>query len=401
MAENNSSELSIEYSFKAGNQSNSKSSSAKSTSAEAPSTRWWESYAVRYFIGFVVGAICVATLVIDLGLLKQAEGFFLQTFGLNTTAQSSIKPDWTSVLLILCLLGFCYCYVASTPITVLHFGRYGHGRLDAHARHFWFGWSLAIIFSSIFGFPSGQIFLFFNGLLFFWGWIASRQLIISPQYEIEKAGSDIEKRKNAENLLPNTLKILIEQSLWWALIVWGGHSLMMWCISIFHPQVLAPHVQALWLFSAPFFWIGISQYFVLGRLFTEHEKIYAFYANLFEARRQENAKDVRDSYSHLREHSNAVFIVVVELSILACLLALRRTVDDGNNSSTPITMEYLKWGFCGLAIWMLPTVFLWGRANAFEKQFATYPERFLSREAGEESGQIDSSMSDPRSGINR
>lgn len=119
----------------------SKPLTANGEHSELPSTRWWEAYAVRYFIGFVIGTVCVAILIEDLGLTSQLQK--LNSSGLQEIGSISY--------LLLAVLGLGYCYAASTPISVLHFGRYGRGCIDRHARHFWFGWLLSIVFFSIFG----------------------------------------------------------------------------------------------------------------------------------------------------------------------------------------------------------------------------------------------------------
>lgn len=126
----------------------------------------------------------------------------------------------------------------------------------------------------------------------------------------------------------------------------------------------------------PVFWIGFSQYFVLIRLLNQNKEFSDFYAKLFRARRQSNAKDVRDSYTHLREHSNSVFIVVVELAILALLTAFVNTARFFNLNNQLETL--LIWILFALAFWMVPTVFMWGRANAMERDFAEDPKKFLS-----------------------
>ena len=82
----------------------------------------------------IVGACCVGVLAIRLRLDSQSSFLFTQIFG------SAFKPDAASLYIPIALIGLGYCYVASTPITVLHLGRYSRWWLDSHSRHFWFGW---------------------------------------------------------------------------------------------------------------------------------------------------------------------------------------------------------------------------------------------------------------------
>lgn len=336
-----------------------------------PSTRWWESYAVRYFIGFVVGGICVAVLAHDLDLIEKVT---------QLLTGNKDKADWSPIFFVLAFLGFGYCYAASTPIAVLHFGRYKHGFVDGHARHFWFGWLIVILLAAILGtrqlglFPSLEILgvIIGAGLSFFV--FPSR---LEPPLASKSATCKKEKEKKKTlkcnwDIWGRARLLLIGQSLLWAIIIWCFAGRM---IGTLNPSIKAS-VEMLWLFGAPVIWIGISQYFVLLRLFVEDADIYDYYKKLFHARRQTNAKDVRDTYAHLREHSNSVFIVVVELAILSCLLALHKTFPEIKTTDDALH-GYFKWGFIGLVIWMLPTVFLWGRANAFEKKLGTDPGYFL------------------------
>lgn len=326
---------------------------------EAPTTRWWESYAVRYFIGFVVGSICVAILIKDLGLHDALASFL---------SKDKDGSDGGGSLFLLAVLGLGYCYVASTPISVLHFGRYSYGWLDGHARHFWFGWLWVIFLFAFSGTASLGTDLKIEWAFFALGLIFTAILPVSPSHR----GHKFVLGPCGECFKDLPLLLLLAQSVFWGLIIKGGAGILIGTLAPTLPET----TKMMWLFGGPVFWIGFSQYFVLFRLFTEQAEVNAFYTKLFHARRQKNAKDVRDTYTHLREHSNSVFIVVVELAILACLLALHKSNPYGLSTALPFE-SYSQWAFLSLAIWMLPTVFLWGRANAFEKSFADNPKIFL------------------------
>lgn len=81
--------------------------------------KWWEYYAVRYFVGTVLGAAAVAFLNAEpaspfegqLAILDSKEATFL---GVGLVAA----------------LGFAFCYVASAPVLTLHATR-AHLRLSA------------------------------------------------------------------------------------------------------------------------------------------------------------------------------------------------------------------------------------------------------------------------------
>lgn len=112
--------------------------SEKSESAGS-NNRWWESYLVRYFLGFIVGTICIAVIAQFAGVIP---GFVM----LMQAIGGEPKPGVTSIVIAVALLGMAYCYIASTPITVLHAGRYSRGAVDRLSRFFWLGWVCALAF---------------------------------------------------------------------------------------------------------------------------------------------------------------------------------------------------------------------------------------------------------------
>jgi hypothetical protein len=122
---------------------------------------------------------------------------------------------------------------------------------------------------------------------------------------------------------------------------------------------------------------------VLWRLLFEQKEVEVFYKKLFHARRQPNARDVRDTYTHLREHSNSVFIVLVELCLLALIVALVQ-IHSTNVGALNLGKFFQILGV-GVAIWVLPTVFMWSRANAMESSFSGDPVGFLGLSVNDES----------------
>lgn len=337
--------------------------------AEAPSTRWWESYLVRYFVGFIVGSICVAVFAYQIQFFDDLIKIIFKS-----------QTDWTALIFVLSFMGIMYCYIASSPITVLHAGRYGRGFIDIHSRHFWIGWLITcpLYFLNIqkinsLSVSASLIILAVVSMIFI-SWLP-----VTKNYD--GLSLPISWKKDHElrcwwKSRPTRLFIL--QSLLWACLVLSLFTLFIYCLEnlLGHGKSLPVITKSLWLLSLPVFWIGFSQYFVLIRLLNQNKEFSDFYAKLFRARRQSNAKDVRDSYTHLREHSNSVFIVVVELAILALLTAFVNTARFFNLNNQLETL--LIWILFALAFWMVPTVFMWGRANAMERDFAEDPKKFLS-----------------------
>jgi len=346
---------------------NSQPNSGVVAPEETPSTRWWESYLVRYFIGFIVGAICIGILTSELSLYDRIVK--------PVVGSSNSETGWSALLITLGILGLGYCYVASTPITVLHYGRASQGWLDAHSRHFWFGWIIALVAINVWNISdsaSHPLRVYAITLLCI---ILIILLPVKKEFDRELLAR-IEWVKNLRTWLcgyPQLLLLL--QSAIWGALVWFSTAILV------HHHIMGPESSAainLWLLGAPVFWIGTVQYLVLARLITDsgEKDVDDFYKKLFHARRHLHAKGVRDTYTHLREHSNSVFIVVVELAILACLLALARAT-SGSGADTIDLSSYGQTVLIGLAIWMLPTVFMWSRANRLEKKFANNPDDFL------------------------
>ena len=326
------------------------SGTIKADVAETPSTRWWESYLVRYFIGFIVGCGCIIIFGLHLGV------FDTLIKHLASSANPTGKPDWSAITSLVVVTGLGFCYVASTPITVLHAGRYRRGWFDGHSRHFWFAWILlsALIFSI-------GVRHVGNNPVCEWLAIAIYCFLMMANHQSDKRIEDCHPRG-----------ALAFFTFMWFLFFWG----LIGRIFATFGSVLSDSAQRWWVLSMPVFWILVGQYTVLYRLLHEKEKFFAFYAKLFRARRMKNAKDVRDTYTHLREHSNSIFIVVIELTLFALFMAVSSTLSHKNIKSPPpeALVELLVFG---LVLWMVPTVFMWARANSLELEFSENPNSYL------------------------
>ncbi|MBR7793948.1 hypothetical protein KDM87_15250 [Undibacterium sp. FT147W] len=327
-------------------------SSAKNETAEVPSTRWWESYLVRYFIGFIVGCTCIVVFGLQTGTFDRLINH------LSTTNASNGKPDWSAITALVAILGLGFCYIASTPITVLHAGRYRKGWLDGHSRHFWFAWiSLCIIV------------LAFGGIKIIGNrptceWLAVAFSCVLMFATLIKNDNPIEKT-HPRLVFPLFTFI-------WLLFFWGAVGRIFGYLG----QGLSESAQRWWILSMPAFWILVGQYTVLYRLLHEKEAFFSFYAKLFKARRMKNARDVRDTYTHLREHSNSVFIVVIELALLALFMAISSSISSNKGKIIPNESLGALVVF-GLVVWMVPTVFMWARANSLEVEFSDNPKSYL------------------------
>ena len=72
--------------------------------------KWWEYYAVRYFVGTVIGALIISFLNVDT---------CSPYVGKLTLGDNAKEVSFLGVGLV-AALGFAFCYVASAPVLILH-----------------------------------------------------------------------------------------------------------------------------------------------------------------------------------------------------------------------------------------------------------------------------------------
>ncbi len=350
---------------------------------EPTNNRWWESYLVRYFLGFIVGAFCVVVLAWKFGLVAE---WLKATAVVKEQGKEPTKPDWSYISFAVALLGLGYCYLASTPITVLHAARYGRGGIGSLSRYFWFGWGIALVvsmvslgrFSALSWEPpiSGIVFVICVAASL--GLYKSRddEEIFPPVPADNVTGPRYRPKGEDGSALPtHSPTYQATQTLVFAFGIW---SLVSFFCGIWE-STTSPQTFQLLIFGTPVLWIGGMQYAVLWRLLGEEPMVNRFYAHLFHARRQEGGRDVRDTYSHLREHSNSIFVVLIELCWLALVLGLSSLDKLPVSSAKGPVHGGVPYVFFAVGIWMLPTVFMWSRANAMERFFSENPAVFLER----------------------
>jgi hypothetical protein len=118
----------------------------------------------------------------------------------------------------------------------------------------------------------------------------------------------------------------------------------------------------------------VSQYFTLAHLWLDETHYVCFTRKLAVARK--GAFELRETYTHLREHSNAVFIVVIELCLLALILGILRPYSgdlvklEGARSATGMP---LSTAIALVVMWLVPTIFMWARANRLERSLVLGP----------------------------
>jgi hypothetical protein len=76
---------------------------------------WWEFYFVRYFVGTALGAIIILLLATSTSPVFTSQGALAEI--LKTLKPEKFEP---SHLWLLATIGLAYCYLASSPVLVLH-----------------------------------------------------------------------------------------------------------------------------------------------------------------------------------------------------------------------------------------------------------------------------------------
>lgn len=326
--------------------------------------RWWESYLVRYFSGSIVGAICTAFIyqfsVWRLGEFRQFQ--FLKEFKTLSSDSETIK------IISFLAIGLVYAYLVSSPITVIHYGRAWRNNLEKHVRYFWLGWVLTmLLFAFSFTFLNLK-----NCISFSCFWVI---LILISLYILSQKKTCIFQKTTIKiktwSSCISLLKIIFFGILFFS-------SLML--LANFFELKNRPLIISALSFSIPIFFIGIMQYVTLYKILLKQNIINRFYRGLVKARAMKNSKDIRETYSHLREHSNATFIVLLELcftSLVIFMIDIYSTnLSKANISAVEIqnlNTTMLQTVLALIAFWLLPNLFMWSRANQLEMDFKNNP----------------------------
>lgn len=312
-------------------------------SSETQNPRWWEGYLIRYLIGSIIGAICV--LVVS-----------YQIYSVSTIEMQALIKNYdyknqslTTCIFILSIFGFSYCYIASTPIAILHLGRSKKTIMDKYARYFWISWLITSVMTIFIEQPFNDLKIYFCTV------IASAAAHI--KVNISKANLDEITKKYVTKLANIAIGVAIITSI---------QSLFF----LFFDLELSKNTKTLWTLGAPIAWIILGQYISLAQLLTNENESLLFYKNLFNSRKRTNTKDVRDTYTHLREYGNAIFIVAIELAALALIVAAINTkFQHGEFGSNEKSTQFILGTLTFIFIWITPGLFLWGRANVIESHF--------------------------------
>jgi hypothetical protein len=279
------------------------------------STRWWENYLVRYFLPSLAGMLIVLWLV--------------RFSGASLYVPQLLPNEWkdfgTAHLILWLLLGSLYCYIASYPALVFHATRI----LD---------------FRNV----NGQ----FTGLPYF---------LLNP-YGLSATFAAI------------AAVCAYYDSRWFAFV-----SVALFALT----QIL--RIWIVYATQGPF---GLAKDF--GARFPA-SIAYAYLRKLSKRRADfvtetktsggdgleelatsADAKDLVDSYRHLREHGNTAFIVLLELALCPVLYLVLEHQDGAFNKILFLTV---------LALWVLPSVLIHGLAQHLERRFSRF--KYSMEDTGE------------------
>lgn len=290
------------------------------TTASSPNQgRWWEGYLVRYLVGSLVGAVSLAILAVEI----KGDGHTVATYTKLINLFFD-KEKGTTAFIALFVGGGLYCYLASAPITVLHAGRM--------LKETWIRKAASSI----------------------WIFVSVVALITIGLITLDLIDLDIKKLSSGTTL---ALGVLAFPFLWILFAQW-----LTW-LAMTQDKISATGGNTYF----DLFVIAVSG----PKDTTNNSEFINYNRRLARQRTQSSSsKEIRETYSHLREHSNSIFIVVLEISLTASLVLLHRLL--GGNSPPHFWFIALL----GLLLWLTPNVLLWGQANRLEQDLADYPEEY-------------------------
>lgn len=314
-------------------------------------SKWWENYLVRYALGFVFAAVFSFFLlnkIIDYGNIKN----------ISIIKKTISGEDDKFFILILLPLAASLCYISASPIIVLHTGRYRRGFMDRLSRNFWFAW----ITFGIFFYTVRNELLALENTIFAITLVA----IFSLLAILIGAKCDFSTSQTFNGCNDLALKSLMLMMLLGA----AGIVILKAFVMPYTPNsIIELKLQASWLYlSFPALWICAGQYSVLYRILRNESEFFDFYKKLSKKRSQPEFTDARETYSHLREHSNAFFIVAVEVSVFSLVIFIINYFEAKSIPSEGHIHIFHVLIFA-LLVWIVPAIFMWSAANRLERKF--------------------------------
>ncbi len=301
--------------------------SDKETGSPPNQGRWWEGYLVRYLVGALIGAIALSVIAIEIrhkGIHSQERYLaFLNGYFFD-------KDKGLLAGTAMFIAGSLYCYLASAPITVIHAARMLNVSLVRRPA------SLIWIFTAIFSIAG-----FFTTIYY--------------------------RDEELYFVIDVTLFLLSIPALWIVIAQWGTW-LALTIDKINSQEGASSLAEKVILWTLNRCVKSANAGTVTDAEFIQYNR------KLSKARAPDfPAREIRETYSHLREHANAIFIVAIEISLTALLIFLHRRI-----SNEP---HYWLIILLGLMIWLIPNLLPWGQANRLERDLANNPDKYKELEA--------------------
>lgn len=276
--------------------------------------RWWENYFIRYLLGSIIGSIIIYFAAYHLKENKNyqwlADVAFTQEEKKDTSKNKNTKEESKApesnkninekFLYALPLLGFAFCYIASTPILFLHTARRELFRTESEF----------------------------------------------AQYELT-ANRFTKATISKEPFRYTTLNF-------WSLII---DSILLTILIGVNYTIEIPQNYEFWINSIFYFLFFLYPITLIHLAFLSLKKSHFEYSRKLNNKKFTEKTEIIDSYSHLREHGNAYFIVWLEILLGASLWSLAETHSP-------------EWLIAAVIIWITPAIFTWFIGTIREFQFA-------------------------------
>lgn len=126
-----------------------------------------------------------------------------------------------------------------------------------------------------------------------------------------------------------------------------------------------------WLLAVGF--IGV-QYFMCFYAFLHHRHLYDFYEALARARAhvRKDGAELIDSYRHMREHGNALFILLAEIMFLGYLVGCQYAICGAVGHEIPSLDRQVSLAALFAILWIVPGAAVWFLATSVEHRFCNW-----------------------------
>jgi hypothetical protein len=170
-------------------------------------------------------------------------------------------------------------------------------------------------------------------------------------------------------LVPGVVRL----SRWWTWLTTVAMPALAASAFCWSAHVTVLEAPLLWIPTFIFCALVATQYVALILTLRNVPAMFAFYERLAQ-RRAEATGGITDSYRHLREHGNSLFIVICEVLLGFALLLLGVIAEPAPRESDQRPMLFLMF----FILWTMPAVLVWFIATLLERDFSLSPRTSLT-----------------------